>query len=112
MKTLKESLQAELITESSLSDIERDEYQAFLNELNSEYERGGADAVSAFLERCKEDNLYEGVFGGVIGFLAGPSVGKIVARALGLERGILYDLITSRLVSAAIGNAIQKELGK
>lgn len=99
-----------MITEDSLTAEQKDEYQRFLEDLNKAFDEGGADAVNDFLQRCKEEELYEGVFGGIVGFLAGPSVGKIVARALGLEKGILYDLITSRLVSAAIGSAIQKEL--
>lgn len=111
MKDINETIRESInITESSLSEDQRDEYQRFLDDMNKAFDEGGADAVNDFLQRCKDENLYEGVFGGIVGFLAGPSVGKIVARALGLEKGILYDLITSRLVSAAIGNAIQKEL--
>ena len=111
MKDINETIRESInITESSLSEDQRDEYQRFLDDLNKAFDEGGADAVNDFLQRCKDEDLYEGVFGGIVGFLAGPSVGKIVARALGLEKGILYDLITSRLVSAAIGNAIQKEL--
>lgn len=111
MKDISETIRESInITESSLSEDQRDEYQRFLYDMNKAFDEGGADAVNNFLQRCKDENLYEGVFGGIVGFLAGPSVGKIVARALGLEKGILYDLITSRLVSAAIGSAIQKEL--
>lgn len=50
------------------------------------------------------------VIGGVAGFLVGPTIGKIIANALGVERGILYDLFTSRLVSTAFGSAIGKHL--
>lgn len=50
------------------------------------------------------------VLGGVAGFLVGPTIGKIIANALGVERGILYDLFTSRLVSTAFGSAIGKHL--
>jgi len=112
MKSLTESIGNELITESSLTEEQRSEYQAFLDDLNKSFEEGGADGVNAFLQSCRDDNLYEGVFGGIVGFLAGPSVGKIVARALGMDHGILYDLLTSRLVSAAIGSAIQKQLSR
>lgn len=111
MKDICDSINESMnITEASLTEDEREEYQAFLDALNKAYEDGGIDGCSAFLQKCHDEDLYEGVFGGIVGFLAGPSVGKIVARALGLQSGILYDLLTSRLVSAAIGNAIQKEL--
>lgn len=49
--------------------------------------------------------------GGVAGFLVGPTIGKIVAKALGVEKGILYDMFTSRLVSAVLGTAIAKAFG-
>ena len=49
--------------------------------------------------------------GGAAGFIIGPSIGKIIARALGVNRGILYDMFTSRLVSAALGAAIAKKFG-
>jgi hypothetical protein len=57
-------------------------------------------------------NLDEGFFGklvgGAAGFLAGPMIGRIIAKALGIEKGILYDMFTSRLVSTALGAAISK----
>ncbi len=57
-----------------------------------------------------EEVVDEGFLGGAIGFLTGPAIGKIVARALGVEKGVLYDMLTSRLVSLALGNAIQKAM--
>ena len=59
-----------------------------------------------------EKSLNEGIFGAALGFLIGPSIGRVIARALGVEKGILYDMFTSRLVSAALGNAIQNNAGK
>ncbi len=62
------------------------------------------------------NNIDEGVlgkiFGGVAGFLVGPSIGKTVANALGLEKGVLYDLFCSKLVGIALGSAIGKHLGE
>ena len=111
MKTIKESIEWNNVL-CNLNESQNEEYQEFLNELNKAYDEGGAAGANEFLKKCSEEGLYEAFFGGVVGFLAGPSVGKIVARALGLEKGVLYDLLTSRLVSAAIGSAIQKELKK
>jgi hypothetical protein len=59
-----------------------------------------------------EKAINEGFFGTALGFLIGPSIGKVIAKALGVEKGILYDMFTSRLVSAALGNAIQNNSGK
>lgn len=49
--------------------------------------------------------------GGAAGFIVGPTVGKIIARALGIEKGILYDMFTSKLVTTALGLAIAKSIG-
>lgn len=51
------------------------------------------------------------IMGGTTGFLLGPVVGKIICKVLGIKDGPVYDLLTSRLVSTAIGIAIAKELG-
>ena len=123
MKPLKETINesidntnnisnANLITESDLSEEQYNEYRSFIDDLNAAFEEGGVDACNEFLQKCRDENMYEGFIGGLAGFLVGPSIGKIVARALGMEKGVLYDLLTSRLVSAALGNAIQKELNK
>lgn len=60
----------------------------------------------------KLDEAFFGkILGGVAGFLVGPTIGKIIANALGIDKGILYDMFTSRLVSTALGSAIAKNLG-
>lgn len=60
------------------------------------------------------NKLDEGFFGklvgGAAGFLAGPMIGRIIAKALGIEKGVLYDMFTSRLVSTALGAAIGKAM--
>ena len=74
--------------------------------------------VDLFESECDNDiNLLDEGFlgkivGGVAGFLVGPTIGRIVANALGIDRGILYDMFTSRLVSTALGAAIAKSVGK
>lgn len=61
----------------------------------------------------KLDEAFFGkILGGVAGFLVGPTIGKIIANALGIDKGILYDMFTSRLVSTALGSAIAKNMGK
>lgn len=72
--------------------------------LNESYKEEGIAGV--------EKKIEEGFIGALTGFLIGPSIGKIIANALGVEKGILYDMLTSRLVSAALGNAIQNNMRK
>lgn len=95
---------------SNLSESQKEIYKSFIDDLNRSFDEGGVEGCNAFLEKCKDESLYEGILGGVAGFLVGPNIGKIVANALGVKSGLLYDLLTSRLVSAAIGTAIQKQL--
>ena len=57
-----------------------------------------------------EEGFLSKVVGGVGGFLLGPTVGKIIANALGVDKGVLYDMFTSRVVSAALGVAIGKHM--
>lgn len=56
------------------------------------------------------EDLNEGFFrkliGGATGFIVGPTIGKVIARALGISSGPLYSVLTSRLVSTALGAAI------
>jgi hypothetical protein len=58
-----------------------------------------------------EEGLLGSIIGGITGFLVGPAIGKVIANALGIEKGIFYDMFTSRLAGAALGAAITKYIG-
>lgn len=53
-----------------------------------------------------EEVIKEGILGGLVGAITGatfgPAVGKAICDALGITRGVLYDLFTSKLVTGAI----------
>lgn len=56
-----------------------------------------------------EEGFFSSVLGGTAGVLIGPAIGKAVCKALGIEEnGPLGKLLTSRLVSAAIGASLAK----
>ena len=57
-----------------------------------------------------DEAFFGKVLGGVAGFLVGPTLGKIIANALGVEKGVLFDMFTSRLVTTALGSAIGKHM--
>ena len=46
------------------------------------------------------------LIGGTAGVLLGPIIGRTLARVLGVEKGLLYNLLTSKMVTGAIGAAI------
>jgi len=54
-----------------------------------------------------DEGLLGGLLGGTVGLLAGPAIGKAICKALGIdEKGTFGKLITSRLVTTAIGAAL------
>lgn len=71
--------------------------------------------VSELLKEHGIQDLDEGIlgsiFGGIAGFVIGPAIGKVIANALGIERGIIFDMLTSRLVGTALGAGITKYIG-
>jgi len=72
--------------------------------------------LTAYINENGIASVDEGILGtlvgGAAGFIIGPAIGKVIANALGIERGILYDMFTSRLVSAALGAAVGKNITK
>lgn len=89
---------------SYLNEEQLEQCKSVFASLNESYKEEGIKGV--------EKKLEEGFLGTLAGFIIGPSIGKIIANALGVEKGILYDMLTSRLVSAALGNAIQNNAKK
>ena len=71
-------------------------------------------AYGIILEKLsKGEELEEGFFGalagGVVGALVGPAIGKAICSVLGIkEDGPLGKLLTSRLVTTAMGVALGK----
>lgn len=57
-----------------------------------------------------EDIIKEGILGGILGGITGvtfgPTVGKAICDALGIGKGVLYDLFTSKLVTGAIATKL------
>lgn len=106
MKTFNEIVYDKAIFEgmdvSFMTESELNESIGLYHLLKESFDTDGIEGL--------ENKLKEGLFGAIAGFIAGPAVGKVIANALGVERGILYDMLTSRLVSAALGSAIQKNL--
>jgi len=89
--------EAEEISGLSMSSIE--EGEQFYNDLIDKLTRG---------EEI-EEGFFGAVAGGMAGALIGPAIGKAVCKVLGVdENGALGKLLTSRLVSTAIGASLGK----
>jgi predicted nucleic acid-binding protein len=74
----------------------------------------GEAAYKLIVEKLeKGEEIDEGLLGafvgGAAGLLIGPAIGRAICRALGIEEnGTLGKLLTSRLVTTAIGVALGK----
>ena len=59
-----------------------------------------------------DDKLQEGFIGTLLGAGVGswllPKIGKIIAKVLGVEKGLLFNFLTSNFVGAALGAEIMK----
>lgn len=78
---------------------------------NHEVERWAQICQDEYEGNPMDEGFLGKLVGGVAGFLIGPTIGKIIANALGVQQGILYDMFTSRLVSAVLGSSIAKAFG-
>ena len=58
-----------------------------------------------------DEGILGSIIGGLSGFIIGPTIGKIIANTLGIDKGIIYDMLTSRLVCTALGAALSKYIG-
>ena len=59
-----------------------------------------------------DEGLIKTIIGAVGGFVVGPTIGRIIAKVLGVEHGLLYNFLTSNFVNAALGMAMMKEKKK
>lgn len=87
---------------SFMTETELNESIGLYYMLKESFDTDGISGLETFLQ--------EGFLGALTGFIVGPAIGKVIANALGVQKGILFDMLTSRLVSAALGSAIQKNL--
>ena len=73
-----------------------------------------SDELAQMLREGQE--IDEGFFGTLLGGLAGATLGasvmKAICKALGVEKGMIYDLLTSKLVCGIAGAAIANNMGK
>jgi len=49
-----------------------------------------------------DEGVLAGILGGGIGLALGPKVGQAICNVLNIQKGVLYDLLNSRLVTTAI----------
>jgi len=56
-----------------------------------------------------DEGLLGAIAGGAVGMLIGPAIGKALCKVLGIDpKGVMGKMMTSRLVTTALGIAIGK----
>ena len=73
-----------------------------------------SDEIANAIKEGKEidEGFFATVLGGLAGVTAGAAVMKAICKALGIEKGMIYDLLTSKLVCGIAGAAIANNIGK
>ena len=85
-----------------------------IKDLNSQEINEAENAYHYILEKIQngeelEEGFLGGLIGGATGALVGPAIGRAICKALGIdENGTLGKLLTSRVVTTAIGIALGK----
>jgi hypothetical protein len=54
------------------------------------------------LSKYVDEGIIAGAIGALAGISFGPAIGKAICDALGIGKGVLYDLLTSKLVNGAV----------
>jgi len=74
-----------------------------------EEHKNGKD-LETVVDEIINEGILGSIFGGLTGFALGKTIGKAIAKVLGIQKGALYDLMTSRLVGAALGAVLGKRI--
>lgn len=105
MQIIREGLESEWTPE--LEAKVNEAIDAFIKEYQNE---DGSYDLDRLNEEITNEGLLGSIIGGLAGFALGKSVGTMICRVLGVERGILFDLLTSRLVGTALGASLGKRI--
>ena len=98
-----------LLNEShDLTQEQEDMIDSTVDRIMEEHKNG--KDLEAVVEEIVNEGILGSIFGGLTGFALGKTVGKAIAQVLGIEKGALYDLMTSRLVGAALGAVLGKRI--
>ena len=122
MKTFEQYLKEGELTDGDVSMLKESLQTEWTVELEEKVDKALEEFVKQYanndgtfdLERFDYDTTNEGffgsIFGGLAGFALGKTVGKMIAKVLGIgPKGVMYDMLTSRLVGAALGIALGKK---
>lgn len=97
-----------LLNESELNEDQKNAIDMAITKIIEEHKNG--KDLNVIVEEIVNEGILGSILGGLTGFALGKVVGEALAKVLGIEKGALYDLLTSRLVGAALGAVLGKRL--
>lgn len=73
-----------------------------------------SDEIAKAIKEGQEidEGIFATLLGGLAGVTAGATLMKALCKALGIEKGMLYDFLTSKVLCGVAGAAIANNLGK
>lgn len=81
-----------------------DEY-CELNESQMQLVNESATKIAEMLTKGEVDEgILGGILGGLTGLAIGPTIGKAICKALGIQSGMLYNLLTSRAFTTMVAS--------
>lgn len=80
-------------------------------ELNEEQQQlidETSEKIAALLSENKEidEGILGSIIGGLTGITIGPAIGRAICKALGIQSGMLYNLLTSRAFTTLVASYI------
>ena len=86
-----------------MKKISEDVNQIVLNESQIIEVENASQQIAELIKKGEVDEgVMSSLIGGLTGVTIGPSIGKAICKALGIEKGLLYDLFTSRVFTTAV----------
>ena len=86
-----------------MKKISEDVNQIVLNESQMIEVENASQQIAELIKKGEVDEgVMSSLIGGLTGVTIGPSIGKAICKALGIEKGLLYDLFTSRVFTTAV----------
>ena len=112
LEALKAAQNGETFDENIFTQITENELPELIYEASKSYDHVNESEEKNILDCIRDvvngdgEEVDEGIIAGVLGGLAGvafgPKVGQALCSSLGVQKGPLYDLLCSRLVTTAI----------
>ena len=86
-----------------MKKISEDIEQIVLNESQMIEVENVSEQIAELIKKGEiDEGVIKSLVGGLTGITIGPSIGNAICKALGIQKGLLYDLFTSRIFTTAV----------